>query len=222
MNPVGKRASADIIPNVCEWLTCQACRGERRCTAIPPEAETGHPGGRKASGFHSAGCPVSASGGIAVQRRGEPMPRPICSLVCLLLTSALLPAADFETEKQQNWHHWRGSDANGFAAKADPPTKWDANTNLRWKAELPGPGSSTPIVWGERIFVLAAVRTDREAKPEELPKPDPRFKTNTQPPKNFYKFIVLCFDRNSGKKLWEKLAAEQVPHEGHHTSHSYC
>lgn len=148
--------------------------------------------------------------------------RPVVTLVCVFCSTALLSAADFEMEKYQNWHHWRGPDANGFAANADPPTKWDAATNIRWRAELPGKGSSTPIVWGDRVFVLSAVKTDRVAKPVELPKPDPRFQTKTEPPKHFYKFLVLCFDRNTGKKLWENLAAEQVPHEGHHMSHSYC
>ena len=44
----------------------------------------------------------------------------------------------------------------------------------------------------------------------------------TDPPRNFYKFLVLCLDRNTGKVLWEKVAAEKVPHEGTHESHSYC
>jgi len=138
-----------------------------------------------------------------------------------MLPASLLPAADFEKKKQANWHHWRGPSANGFA-NAEPPLKWDANTNIRWKADLPGKGSSTPIVWDGRVFVLAAVKTDREAKPDELPKVDANFKTKTDPPKHFHKFLVLCFDRYSGQKLWEKQAAEAVPHEGHHDSHSYC
>ena len=121
-----------------------------------------------------------------------------------------------------NWPHWRGPNADGSAPNADPPTKWDAKTNIAWKAELPGKGSATPIVWGDRVFVLTAIKTDREAKPAELPKPDPRFRVNTRPPTHFYKFVVLCFDRRNGKKLWEKVAAEMVPHEGTHTSHSYA
>src|SRR5436190_4033544 len=96
-----------------------------------------------------------------------------------------------------NWPHWRGPLANGTAPKADPPTKWDAKTNIKWKAELPGKGSATPIVWGDRVFVLTAVKTDRVAKPDELPKPDPKFKVNTAPPTHFYKFFVLCFDRKT-------------------------
>ena len=136
----------------------------------------------------------------------------------LALTLALtLPAAAAD-----NWHHWRGPNADGSAPNADPPTKWDAKTNIAWKADLPGKGSATPVVWGDRVFVLTAVETDRAAKPEELPKPDPRFKVNTKPPTHFYRFVVLCFDRTSGKKVWEKVAAEAVPHEGIHESHSYA
>lgn len=140
----------------------------------------------------------------------------------LLLGCGTLTAADFETEKLANWHHWRGPNADGFAPNADPPVTWDTRTNIKWKASIPGKGSSTPIVWGDRVFVLTAVKTERVAKPEELPKPDPRLTVKTEPPTHFYKFLVLCFDRNTGKLLWEKLAAERVPHEGHHDSHSYA
>jgi outer membrane protein assembly factor BamB len=147
----------------------------------------------------------------------------IATLGWLLVGSAAMAqAGDPGTERYQNWHQWRGPDANGFAAKADPPVKWDERTNIRWKADLPGKGSSTPIIWGGRVFALAAVKTDREAKPDELPRIDPKFQTKTEAPRHFYRFLVLCFDRSSGRKLWEKQAAEMVPHEGHHQSHSYC
>jgi outer membrane protein assembly factor BamB len=149
------------------------------------------------------------------------MPRLLLSLSLIIGCSAIA-SADFDTEKLSNWHHWRGPNADGSAPKADPPTKWDEKTNIKWKVELPGKGSATPVIWGERIFVVTAVKTDRVATAAELPKPDPRFETRTNPPRNFYKFIVLCFDRNSGKTLWEKVAAEKVPHEGHHESHSYA
>jgi outer membrane protein assembly factor BamB len=150
------------------------------------------------------------------------MSRHLLALGFALAVTPTVRAADFDTAKYQNWHHWRGPDANGAAPKADPPTKWDAATNIRWKAELPGRGSATPIVWGGRVFVLTAVKTDREAPAGELPKPDPRFQKKTDPPTHFHKFLVLCFDRNTGRKLWERVAAERVPHEGHHASHSYA
>jgi outer membrane protein assembly factor BamB len=135
---------------------------------------------------------------------------------------SVLSAADPDPAMIQNWHQWRGPLANGTAPKADPPLKWGEKTNIRWKAALPGRGSSTPVVWGDRVFVLAAEKSDRQPKPNELPVPDPKFKTRTTPPGNFYRFLVFCFDRNSGKKLWERVAAERVPHEGHHPTHSYA
>ncbi|MBA4063695.1 MAG: hypothetical protein C0501_08280 [Isosphaera sp.] len=142
--------------------------------------------------------------------------------LALLLACGAATAADLDADTLANWHHWRGPLADGSAPKADPPVKWDATTNVRWKAAIPGKGSSTPVVWGDRVFVLTAVKTDRRAKPDELPKPDPRFPTKTEPPAHFYRFVVLCLDRNTGKTVWERVAAERVPHEGAHETHSYA
>ena len=75
-------------------------------------------------------------------------------------------AADIEQEKLHNWHQWRGPLANGFAPEADPPTTWGPDSNVRWKAAIPGQGESTPIVWQNRIFLTTAIETDRE---EEKP-----------------------------------------------------
>jgi outer membrane protein assembly factor BamB len=123
-----------------------------------------------------------------------------------------------------NWHQWRGPLANGTAPHADPPLTWDEMTHVKWKAPLPAHsrGSATPIVWGDRVFVLTAVQTDRTIDPAELPKADPRFEKKTRAPTNYYRFVVLCFDRATGKVRWERTATEQVPHEGHHPTHSYA
>jgi outer membrane protein assembly factor BamB len=141
--------------------------------------------------------------------------------VTAIACSCATPLAAQE-DKLDNWHHWRGPLANGTAPKADPPVRWDAETNIKWKASLPGRGSATPIVWGQRVFVVTAVETDRVASAAELPRIDPDVPRKTTAPKNFYKFLVYCFDRSTGKLLWERLAAEKVPHEGHHSSHSYA
>jgi outer membrane protein assembly factor BamB len=61
-----------------------------------------------------------------------------------------------------HWPSWRGPLASGVAPQGEPPLEWSETENIRWKVELPGPGHATPIVWGDRIYVLAAVRTDRE------------------------------------------------------------
>lgn len=146
-----------------------------------------------------------------------------------LLSAALLPAIPIQLPAQdpgharlENWHHWRGPNANGTAPKANPPLVWDAKTNIKWKAAIPGRGSATPIVWGDQVFVVSAIKTDRVAAPADLPKLDPALLRKTTPPNNYYQFVVFSFDRHTGKLLWQREAATKVPHEGHHFSHSYA
>src|SRR5579871_1246753 len=141
----------------------------------------------------------------------------------LVLGFAVTAIAADRGQTNDNWPSWRGPTANGVAsAGANPPIHWNATTNIQWKAELPGRGSATPVVWGDQVFVITAIETDREAKPDELPKPDPRFETKTKPPTHFYRFEVLSFDRSTGKLRWRQTATEAVPHEGHHPTHSYA
>jgi outer membrane protein assembly factor BamB len=123
-----------------------------------------------------------------------------------------------------NWPHWRGPNADGTAPRANPPTKWDgaSGLNIRWKAPLTDRGSATPIVWGNLIVVVAAEKTDRVASDAELPKPTLDFKRNTTAPNHYYRFRVSAFDRDTGKPVWDKVATEQVPHEGHHETHTYA
>lgn len=125
-------------------------------------------------------------------------------------------ADDLDYERQ--WPHWRGPLANGVAPHANPPLHWDQNTHVRWKVKIPGEGSATPIVWGNRIFILTAVPTDR--RPEKQPEAHPD--ARTQPPETLFQFVVQCYERSTGQKLWERVACEAVPHEGRHTTNSYA
>jgi outer membrane protein assembly factor BamB len=148
--------------------------------------------------------------------------KPLASLTVALCLSGIARADEFPKGALDNWHQWRGPLATGMAPKGNPPVKWDEKTNVRWKVPIPGKGSSTPVVWGERVFVLTAVKTDRIASASALPKVDAKFERKTDPPRNYYRFVVLCLDRQTGKVIWERTAAERVPHEGHHPSHSYA
>jgi outer membrane protein assembly factor BamB len=78
-----------------------------------------------------------------------------------LLSAVIVRAAEFDEEKLNNWHQWRGPLANGVAPKGHPPTEWSVTKNIKWKVAIPGRGSASPIVWGDRIFILTAVKTDR-------------------------------------------------------------
>src|SRR5687767_7542224 len=59
---------------------------------------------------------------------------------------------------QANWPQWRGPTGTGAAASdAAPPSEWSETKNVKWKVKLPGSGSSTPIVWEDKIFIQTAV-----------------------------------------------------------------
>src|SRR2546423_14316474 len=133
--------------------------------------------------------------------------------VSTFLAWLLIAAASWAgpPDRAAQWPHWRGPYANGTAPKADPPVHWEATKNVKRKAALPGRGSATPIVWDDPVFVVTAIPTDKAAGAEDLPKPDPKFPTKTEAPKNYWQFVVLSFDRATGKLRWRQTAAERVP-----------
>ena len=83
------------------------------------------------------------------------------------MAATTFAAASLAEEPHDNWHQWRGPDANGFAARGNPPVEWSEEKNIKWKVAIPGRGSSTPIIWGDRIFILTAIKSDREGQPGE-------------------------------------------------------
>ena len=139
--------------------------------------------------------------------------------LCLLSHSTTADDNAASADVAANWHQWRGPNANGSAAEsAAPPVVWNAKTNVEWTVDLPGDGSATPVVWGAQVFVLSAEKTDRKAETLTVP----HSTAKTIPPNLYYRFIVTSVDRRNGRVLWQKVATEQVPHEGHHDSHTYA
>jgi outer membrane protein assembly factor BamB len=139
-----------------------------------------------------------------------------------LAVVATASAADFSAEYQYQWHQWRGPLANGTAPHADPPVKWSETSHIKWKVAIPGEGSASPIIWGDRVFLLTAIRTERTA--DVLPKleKEPPGGYKTERPKNFYRFDVLCLDRQTGRTRWQRTATEALPHEGRQDSNTYA
>ena len=81
-------------------------------------------------------------------------------------------AQDLGAERYDNWHQWRGPDATGSVARGNPPTRWSESQNVQWKVPIEGAGSSTPIVWGDQVFVLTSVDTRERAG--TAPRPEGR------------------------------------------------
>ena len=104
-----------------------------------------------------------------------------------------------------HWAHWRGPEGNGTAPNATPPTQWSSTKNVKWKAEIPGRGSGSPVVWEDQVFVVTAIPVDDSRGP--LPK---------------LKFVLMCFDRADGSLRWEKVATIARPHQGTHQTNGFA
>lgn len=109
-------------------------------------------------------------------------------LVCL--TTAFVLFASIRTSPAEpNWPRWRGPDGNGQSAETNIPTKWDASA-VAWKVKLKGIGQSSPIIWGDRIFLTSALESGKAR-------------------------LVMCLDRKEGKLLWEHEAWKGTPEPSH-------
>ena len=109
---------------------------------------------------------------------------------------------------EKYWPQWRGPYATGVSRTADPPVEWSETKNIRWKVEIPGRGSGTPVIWNDKVFVLTAVPSVEGGDKSH----EPRGGGAKVP----HKFVVMALDRKTGRTLWERTAYEHTPHEGSH------
>ena len=122
-----------------------------------------------------------------------------------------------------NWHQWRGPNATGVSPTADPPVAWGEDENIKWKVAIEGQGTSTPIIWGDKVFVLTAINTG--VKDPSIPDPEDQPKTNffdIKQPNAQHAFVVLCLDRNTGKEIWRQTATTKIPHQGAHNDNDFA
>lgn len=137
--------------------------------------------------------------------------------------------------QEANWHHWRGPNISGAVSTGKPPIKWSDDSHIKWKVEVPGAGSSTPIIHENQVIVLSALKTDRVKEGGENPPPaanenqggdrqDGRRggRRGGASPTNYYQFLVLSYDRSTGKELWQKSVIEAVPHEAGHNTNTFA
>ena len=151
-------------------------------------------------------------------------------VTCLALAWAI-PMAAQSSDAERFWGQWRGPDATGVARNGNPPTEWSETRNIRWKVEIPGRGSASPIVWGDKVFLLSAVPVGEpvpQVTAADAGQPPPagrdsggrrggrrRGRGRAPPAIAMHRFIVMAIDRQSGNVVWERVAREAVPHEGH-------
>lgn len=147
----------------------------------------------------------------------------------------LIPVVGFPgpSTNTDHWPEWRGPYRNGMA-RGDAPTTWSDTKNIKWKTEIPGRGFSTPVIWGDRVFLTTAVQTGKPPEPTPTPTPSPVGTASGQSPNPGrrgggpgggagglieHKFMLLCLDRRTGKVIWQKTARVASPHEGYHRTY---
>ncbi len=134
-----------------------------------------------------------------------------------ILAICLLLAPPAPADDESYWPQWRGPLGTGVAPRADPPVEWSETKNIRWKTALPGSGHSTPIVWGDRIFLTAALPYGEALEPRYSGAPGAH---DNLPVTRHHKFVVLAVSRRDGKIVWQRTLREALPHEGGHVSGS--
>jgi outer membrane protein assembly factor BamB len=118
------------------------------------------------------------------------------------------------------WPSFRGPAAAGIAADQNLPDSWDATTgeNIQWKTPIPGLAHSSPILWGDRIFVTTAVSSRGNA----TFKPGLYGEGTASEDLSSHQWQVLALDPASGKILWARTAHEGVPKEKRHIKSTYA
>lgn len=146
------------------------------------------------------------------------------AVLLAVLPAVVVPApASQETGREaQSWPQWRGPLGTGDAPDADPPAAWSESHNIRWKVEIPGRGSATPIVWRDRVFVLTAVPVGASGADDGFFQGVGRWFVGTVAPTDTLRYLVLAIDRRDGSRVWERVAREEPPHEGRHETGSWA
>ena len=123
--------------------------------------------------------------------------------VCYALST--LPAS------AANWPGFRGQGSAGVSDEKGLPTKWSDSENVVWKTDLPGPGSSSPCIWGDRIFITCysgyGINPNEPGEQENL------------------RLHLVCVDRKNGKILWDKAVNARLPEQpysGFMLQHGYA
>jgi len=135
-------------------------------------------------------------------------------LFCLAATNRLRAAATADA----SWPQFRGSGVAGVSANTNLPDKWSATESVAWKTDLPGRSWSSPIVWGDRVFLTAVLNLGESEPPKkglylggERPVPS----------KSEHQWKALCLDLATGKARWEKTVHQGTPQTAIHLKSSY-
>jgi len=131
----------------------------------------------------------------------------------------LLVACGLLVNAESNWPGWRGPLSNGVSEEKNLPVAWSPDDHILWKTEVPGRGNSSPVVWGDRIFLTAEIEGDLVEgikPPAHRLRGQPFRHPDSTGADRVHKLIVMALDRRTGALLWQKTAFEGTVYDEHH------
>lgn len=144
----------------------------------------------------------------------------LLSLAAVLLFNARAGAAG-----DNNWPQWRGPSGQGISNEKNLPSEWSAAKNIKWKTPIAGLGHSSPIIWGDRIFLTTAIEGPVIPGAKAVKHIDDG-KEYVHPDSvgadRKHTFKVICLNRDSGKIIWEQTAFEGTPYDNRHRKASFA
>lgn len=141
-------------------------------------------------------------------------------LLSVILQAGLLGSVEAGQRKPDNWPSFRGSHAAGVADNQNLPDRWDAtkSTNVKWKTRIPGLSHSSPVVWGDRVFVTTAISSRGNDNFRKGLYGD----GDASDDRSVHQWKVYALDKMSGKVVWEAVAYEGTPREKRHIKATYA
>jgi len=139
----------------------------------------------------------------------------------ILLTPAARLSSNTAPKKSEgSWPSFRGPEASGIAEKQNLPDRWDAKSgeNILWRTAIPGLAHSSPIVWGNQIFVTSAVSSD----PKATFRPGLYGDGDASKDRSPHRWMLYALDKRTGKILWERMAHQGPPVDKRHIKSTYA
>ena len=124
-----------------------------------------------------------------------------------------------QAEETTNWPQFRGPGARGVAKGKGLPTTWSTTENVKWCVPVPGRGWSSPVIWGDKVFLSSAISTGKEKTVKKGLYLGGNEKT---PSPNQHRWMIYCFSFESGEKLWEQEANVGKPLTPRHIKNNYA
>lgn len=137
-----------------------------------------------------------------------------------LAAGARAPSRPNSDKQNGSWPSFRGPQASGIAEKQNLPDRWDAKTgdNILWRTPIPGLAHSSPVVWGNRIFVTSAVSSD----PKATFRPGLYGDGDASKDRSLHRWMIYAIDRRTGKITWERVAHQGEPIDKRHIKSTYA